>query len=156
MAAFFREPGVVEDPGLDGAVRRNAGQRDLAHFGQHGLVGPRRLAHEMQQRLVFRRGSRRRGQRGHGLDTLPIAGQQQAGTVVVQRHHAVGMADHAGEVVDVGFEPQTAGLTVRCELDTRSYPKGIKVSNAEMATLNITGDAFHPEWNYTIAPKVPS
>ncbi len=43
----------------------------------------------------------------------------------------------------------TTGLTVRCELDTRSYPTGIKVSDAEMATLNITGDTFHPEWNYT-------
>jgi len=47
------------------------------------------------------------------------------------------------------------GLRVRCELDTRAYPKGIKVSDAEMETLNITGDAFHPEWNYTIAPRVP-
>jgi hypothetical protein len=49
----------------------------------------------------------------------------------------------------------TTGLTVRCELDTRSYPKGIKVSDAEMATLNITGDTFHPEWNYTISPRSP-
>ena len=47
-----------------------------------------------------------------------------------------------------------AGLTVRCELDTRDYPKGIKVSNAEMMTLNIEGDAFHPEWNYTISPRL--
>jgi len=44
------------------------------------------------------------------------------------------------------------GLTIRCELDRNTYPKGIKVSNAEMATLNITRDAFHPEWNYSIAP----
>ena len=47
------------------------------------------------------------------------------------------------------------GLTVRCEMDTRTYPKGIKVSDAEMATLNIKGDAFHPEWNYTISPRPP-
>ena len=46
------------------------------------------------------------------------------------------------------------GLQVRCELDTRAYPKGIKVSDAEMDTLNIQGDAFHPEWNYTIAPRL--
>ena len=45
------------------------------------------------------------------------------------------------------------GLTVRCELDTRTYPKGIKVSEEEMASLNIKGDAFHPEWNYTISPR---
>ena len=48
------------------------------------------------------------------------------------------------------------GLTVRCELDTRSYPKGIKVSDAEMAALNIKGDTFHPEWNYTISPGPPT
>jgi len=47
------------------------------------------------------------------------------------------------------------GLTVRCELDTRAYPKGIKVTDAELASLNITGDAFHPERNYTILPRVP-
>ena len=49
----------------------------------------------------------------------------------------------------------TTGLTVRCELDTRGYPKGIKVSDAEMKTLNIEGDKFHPEWNYTISPRAP-
>jgi hypothetical protein len=45
------------------------------------------------------------------------------------------------------------GLIVRCALDTRDYPKGIKVSDEEMDALNITGDAFHPEWNYTITPR---
>jgi Rhodopirellula transposase DDE domain len=47
------------------------------------------------------------------------------------------------------------GLQVRCELDIRSYPKGIKVTDAEMDTLNIKGDEFHPEWNYTITPRAP-
>jgi hypothetical protein len=47
------------------------------------------------------------------------------------------------------------GLTVRCELDTRCYPKGIKVSDAEMQTLNIKGDTFHPEWNYIVSPRTP-
>ena len=46
-----------------------------------------------------------------------------------------------------------SGLTVRCELDANSYEKGVKVSDAEMAALNIEGDAFHPEWNYTIKPR---
>ncbi len=42
-----------------------------------------------------------------------------------------------------------------CELNTKRYPTGIKVSDAEMAGLNITGDDFHPEWNYTIVPRRP-
>ena len=47
----------------------------------------------------------------------------------------------------------TTGLTVRCELDTRTNPKGAKVCDAKMATLNIEGRTFHREWNYTISPK---
>jgi hypothetical protein len=46
-----------------------------------------------------------------------------------------------------------AGLTVRCELDEKSYPKGIRVTDAEMAGLNIKTDTWHPEWNYTISPR---
>ena len=45
------------------------------------------------------------------------------------------------------------GLTVRCELDENSYPKAIRVTDAEMASLNIETDDWHPEWNYTIRPR---
>ncbi len=45
------------------------------------------------------------------------------------------------------------GLTVQCELDENSYAKASKVTDAEMATLNITTNAWHPEWNYTISPR---
>src|SRR6476659_496194 len=47
-----------------------------------------------------------------------------------------------------------AGLKVESALDTATYEKGIKVSDAEMKTLDIQGDAFHPEWNYTIRPRL--
>jgi hypothetical protein len=47
------------------------------------------------------------------------------------------------------------GLTVRCELDANIYAKGVKVSDAEMAALNMKADTFHPEWNYTISPRTP-
>ena len=47
------------------------------------------------------------------------------------------------------------GLTVQCRLDQNAYDKGIKVSDAEMAKLNITPANFHGEWNYTIAPREP-
>ena len=47
------------------------------------------------------------------------------------------------------------GLTVRCELDENSYPKAIKVTDGEMASLNIETDDWHPEWNYTIKPRPP-
>jgi len=45
------------------------------------------------------------------------------------------------------------GLTVACRLDGNAYAKGIKVSDAEMASLNIQPAAFHGEWNYTFSPR---
>jgi hypothetical protein len=44
-------------------------------------------------------------------------------------------------------------LIVQSALDERTYVKGRKVKKSEMAALDITGDAFHPEWNYTIKPR---
>jgi transposase len=44
------------------------------------------------------------------------------------------------------------GLEVRCELDENAYEKGRKISDAEMATINIQPHEFHGEWNYTICP----
>ena len=45
------------------------------------------------------------------------------------------------------------GLTVHARLDERSYPKGIKVTDAELAAVNLTSDPFDTEWNYTINPR---
>ncbi len=42
------------------------------------------------------------------------------------------------------------GLSVRAELDTNSYPKGIVVSNADFDTVHIDHDEFHGGWNYSI------
>ncbi len=47
------------------------------------------------------------------------------------------------------------GLSVACQLDANSYDKGIKVSDPEMAALNIQPANFHGEWNYTISPRLP-
>ena len=45
------------------------------------------------------------------------------------------------------------GLEVRCELDPTTYPAGVKVSDDELAAVNILRHDFHGEWNYTINPK---
>jgi hypothetical protein len=45
------------------------------------------------------------------------------------------------------------GLTVHCELDQNLYPKGIVVSDREMAAINIARHDFHGEWNYSISPN---
>ena len=39
-----------------------------------------------------------------------------------------------------------SGLTVACQLDENDYAKGTKVTDAEMAALNIQPAVFHGEW----------
>jgi len=44
------------------------------------------------------------------------------------------------------------GLRVEAEIDHTIYPAGQKVSDEQMAQINLTTESFHGEWNYTIAP----
>lgn len=63
------------------------------------------------------------------------------------------LVDHETVVKLIGSVRTTTGLTVKAQLDTRSYPTGVKVTDAEMKELLITTDPFHGEWNYTIHPR---
>jgi hypothetical protein len=63
------------------------------------------------------------------------------------------LTDRIAVVELIGATTTKAGLKVECALDERTYEKGIKVRDTEMDALDITGDAFHPEWNYTIKPR---
>lgn len=45
------------------------------------------------------------------------------------------------------------GLKVRALLDEAKYPKGVKVTDAQLSALNLTPHTFHGEWNYTISPN---
>ena len=63
------------------------------------------------------------------------------------------LTDRLAVVELIAATTTTTGLRVESALDTRTYEKGIKVTDAEMDALDITGDAFHPEWNYTIRPR---
>ena len=46
----------------------------------------------------------------------------------------------------------TTGLKVYCDVDRNDYPKGIKVSDAEMKALNMRLADFRGEWNYSFQP----
>src|SRR5271155_3063514 len=59
------------------------------------------------------------------------------------------LTDRLAVVELIGATTTKTGLKVESALDTRSYQKGIKVSKAAMKCLDIIGDQFHPEWNYT-------
>jgi len=48
------------------------------------------------------------------------------------------------------------GLKVTCRLDRRKYPVGCKVSDEEIASINMKPAKFHGEWNYVIRPREAS
>jgi len=60
---------------------------------------------------------------------------------------------HAAIVNLIAGTTTSAGLKVRCVLDTSKYPPKQKVTDAQMATLQVTPDQFHGDWNYTIHPR---
>jgi hypothetical protein len=53
----------------------------------------------------------------------------------------------------IGATTSNAGLKVYARLDENEYERGIKVSDADLATVNLARDQFHGEWNYVIKPQ---
>ena len=44
------------------------------------------------------------------------------------------------------------GLAVECAMDGREYPKGVKVTDEELASLSLERDGWRGDWNYVISP----
>jgi transposase len=44
------------------------------------------------------------------------------------------------------------GLEVRSELDTNTYPAGVRITDEQMNRVHLQRHDFHGEWNYTIRP----
>jgi hypothetical protein len=53
----------------------------------------------------------------------------------------------------IGSTTTTKGLQIRAALDTNRYLAGIKVSDADLASVLLERATFHGEWNYTIRPR---
>ena len=53
----------------------------------------------------------------------------------------------------IGHTTTDAGLRIQAELDASAYTKGIKVSDEELAAIQLERASFHGDWNYTITPR---
>ena len=47
----------------------------------------------------------------------------------------------------------TKGLRIKAELDPKAYPLGIKITDDELAAVNIQPASFHGDWNYRVLPQ---
>ena len=65
------------------------------------------------------------------------------------------LTSHEVVVELIGATTTRTGLTVHAEVDTDAYPRGVKVTDAEMAEIRpqIEPDRFHGDWNYTLRPR---
>ena len=53
----------------------------------------------------------------------------------------------------IGTTTTTSGLRVRSEIDKRSYPKGVTITDEQMQQLHLKRHEFHGDWNYKIHPR---
>jgi hypothetical protein len=72
---------------------------------------------------------------------------------ITQNWRGKPLVSHQAIVNLIASTTTKAGLTVRAVLDTTVYETGKKVSDRQMAELDIRPEKFHGEWNYTIAPR---
>jgi hypothetical protein len=66
------------------------------------------------------------------------------------------LTSHEVIVQAIAATTTRAGLRVRAELDTATYPPGVKISNEQMAALPIHRHDWHGDWNYTLHPAPPA
>jgi hypothetical protein len=62
------------------------------------------------------------------------------------------LTSHEVVVNLIGATTTKADLKVHAEHDVGIYPAGTKVSDAELAAIDMTTHKFHGEWNYKITP----
>ena len=53
----------------------------------------------------------------------------------------------------IGGTTTKEGLRIQAELDTDLYRTGIRISDEQLAEVQLQRATFHGEWNYTIAPQ---
>jgi hypothetical protein len=47
----------------------------------------------------------------------------------------------------------TTGLTVKSKIDTNIYERGLRISDQQMAELQLQREKFHGDWNYKLLPR---
>ncbi len=63
------------------------------------------------------------------------------------------LTSHEVIVQSIAATTTRTGLKVRAELDDRTYPAGVKVSDRQMDALPLTRHDWHGDWNYTLRPE---
>jgi len=64
------------------------------------------------------------------------------------------LTSHEVIVQTIAATTNRSGLRVHAELDTGTYPTGVRIGDADMAALPLTRHTFHGDWNYVLHPAL--
>ena len=73
---------------------------------------------------------------------------------IIQHEYPIGTLPHnvrglpCNTIVVVAW-----ALRVKCRLQIKDYPTGLKITKQQMASLNLRRHAVLPDWNYTLFPR---
>ncbi len=72
---------------------------------------------------------------------------------ITQNWRGQPLVSHDVVVQLIGHTTTQAGLSIPADLDSHACRTGIKVTDAELATVRLTPAPFHGDWNYAISPN---
>ena len=71
---------------------------------------------------------------------------------IIQNWRGRALVSHDVMIAPIANTTTRAGLKMRADLGTSRYPTGAKVSDEELASINLKRHQFHGKWNYTLHP----
>jgi hypothetical protein len=72
---------------------------------------------------------------------------------ITQNWRGQPLVSHETIINLIGSTTTTTGLRIKAKLNRRSYPTGVKVSQKELAEVNLKPAAFQGKWNYSVLPS---
>jgi hypothetical protein len=72
---------------------------------------------------------------------------------ITQNWRGKPLVSHQAIVKLIASSTTRSGLTVKAALDTNHYETKIKITDEDLAKLNLKRHKFHGDWNYTLSPR---
>ena len=79
--------------------------------------------------------------------------EQRFFSAITQNWRGKPLVNHEVIINLISATTTNNGLRVESQLDTNLYPKGINISDKQMAEVQLRREEFHGDWNYSILPR---
>ena len=80
--------------------------------------------------------------------------QENVFSFITQNWRGKPLVTHQVIVELIASTKTRKGLTVRSRVDERHYAKGRRISDKQLAEVNLVPNEFHGDWNYRVVPNL--